>query len=157
MFSADRMMENIRGRQRFTEEDAVSTLINAATQLRGLQLYSHAAHNLTKGPSFFADHAFLGDLYKAYEDAYDSVIERAIGTYDLPQEPIAEIQKIAANLASSVSLDSLWETLLSIERILCAALQEAVAAAGSEGTKQLLGEICNQAEIRQYKIKQRIK
>ena len=50
-----------------------------AIHLRYLQLVAHNAHNEVAGPTFFANHEFLGELYPAYETAYDAVVERIIG------------------------------------------------------------------------------
>ena len=50
-----------------------------AIYYRCAQFYSHAAHNLAFGDEFFQDHEYLGELYGAYETAYDDIIERMIG------------------------------------------------------------------------------
>ena len=67
-----------------------------AILLRCLQLFSHNAHNLVEKSLFFQDHAFLGELYSTYEDAYDGVIERIIGLTDSNAINLVEVQ-IAAN------------------------------------------------------------
>ena len=46
--------------------------MNLLTILRFLQFYTHNAHNLLRGPTFFQDHEFLGELYPAYEVDYDA-------------------------------------------------------------------------------------
>ena len=72
-----------------------------ATQLRALQFLSHRAHNMVKGPTFFEDHEFLGEIYPAYEAAFDSVIERIIGTGSATLS-IVKINKAAAEMARRV-------------------------------------------------------
>lgn len=127
--------------------------------LRMAQLYTHNAHNLVKGTAFFEDHKFLGELYPVYEEAYDSVVERMIGnnqTIDLIQ-----VQKRAAESLSFAPEDKgdglkIFKYILFMEEHICA-LIESIKQSVSEGTKQLLGDIANASEIRQYKLKQRIK
>lgn len=45
---------------------------------RANQLWFHGAHHLTDGPGFFADHAFYGEVYAAFEDVVDTLSELAI-------------------------------------------------------------------------------
>ena len=58
---------------------AVPGLVDLATIFRAAYLVAHNSHHLIKGPTFFEDHEFLGELYGTYEEAYDSVVERLIG------------------------------------------------------------------------------
>jgi hypothetical protein len=44
-----------------------------------------------------------------------------------------------------------------MEMDLCKLIPAIISQGATEGTKQLLGDICNRSEMRQYKIKQRIK
>lgn len=134
-------------------------LLKLAKVLRAAQVVAHTAHNNAQGPSFFSDHAFLGETYAAYEDAYDSVVERYIG---LTQEPVAgvEVMREAMELISDIdcgSVNACYESLLVLEKTVCKVCTVACGQDGiSEGTKQLVGEICNVSEMRQYKIRQRI-
>jgi DNA-binding ferritin-like protein len=124
--------------------------------LRYLQLYAHQAHNLVKGPTFFQDHEFLGELYPVYEDAYDSIIERSIGL----GKPV-NIQKV--NLAAakelpndaSVKMTQCFKDLLESEKYLCKLIEQNVQGA-SQGTMNLLADMADKSEVRQYKIQQRI-
>lgn len=48
--------------------------------IRAMQIWFHAAHNLTKGTGFVGDHVDLyAGIYGAMADEYDSFAERAIG------------------------------------------------------------------------------
>lgn len=48
--------------------------------LRGMQLWYHAAHHVTRGASFFADHAdAYGKLYSSLSADFDAAVEKAIG------------------------------------------------------------------------------
>jgi DNA-binding ferritin-like protein len=126
-----------------------------ATILRSLQLYSHQAHNLIRGQTFFQDHEFLGEIYPAYETDYDDVVERCIGTGE--KIDIKAVNKQAAeNLPSDslLTVDFCFARLLTNEKLLCKQIEE-VTPKVSIGTQQLIGEIANKSEVRQYKLKQR--
>jgi DNA-binding ferritin-like protein len=123
--------------------------------LRFMQFYAHEAHNLCSGDTFFSDHDFFGGLYPTYESDYDSVVERMIGL-DMKVD-INTLNMGAAELLKSAKFKNAkqsFQTLLKTEKLLCKTIEEYLEKY-SEGTKQLLGEICNQSEIRQYKLKQR--
>ncbi len=128
-----------------------------AAHLRYMQLCAHNYHNLAKGSLFFADHKYLGSLYEEYEDAYDSVVERSLGL-GLPIDLVA-VQKLAAGrLEPYVQKENKesFKMLLQAEQELCGVIEQAIKSGGmTEGTKQFLGNICDQSESRQYKLKQR--
>lgn len=129
--------------------------MNLATLLRLMQFYAHLAHNKLGGDTFFQDHAFLGDLYSGYESDYDDVIERMIG---LEQEcDLIEIhQKAAEALSEPKSYKECFKEILKMEEQLCEAIDKLIKES-SEGTKQLIGNIADKSEMRQYKLKQRLK
>lgn len=50
--------------------------------VRAYHLWMHAAHNVTKGPSFAGDHELLyGKIYTEVQDQIDRVIEKGVGVY----------------------------------------------------------------------------
>lgn len=127
-----------------------------ATYLRCMQLYTHNAHNMCKGDTFYADHETLGELYPVYEAAYDAVVERMIG---LGKEiDLAEVQKDAASSASEkgvpTSFSSAFSTILSCEKELCKVIEEANEGA-SLGTQNFVQGLADQSEMRQYQLQQR--
>jgi len=128
------------------------------TQLRALQFLAHRAHNVIKGPTFFEDHEFLGELYPAYESAYDSAVERVIGLgnekLNLPKINIAaaEMSNIMPN---ETKPEPFFRVILKGEKDLCSMIDEAVKKA-SQGTQNLLQGIADDAEKRQYQLKQRL-
>ena len=126
--------------------------------LRAAQFYAHNAHNLACGATFYQDHAALGDLYSAYEDAYDSVIERMIGSGNIPD--LNAIQSAAAAYIATLPAITdgamAFAVLLNIEagiQSLC--LSETPQA--SLGTQNLLAQLADDSEMRSYKIGQRLK
>jgi DNA-binding ferritin-like protein len=131
-----------------------------ATILRTLQLFAHNCHNLVKGPMFFADHEFLGELYPVYEKSYDSIVERALG---LGLEP--DLVDLTVDAAQMLPIFNpmkenreCFEAILKLEISLCRQIETYLASTKvSEGTKQLLGTICDESEARMYQIRQRIK
>lgn len=131
-----------------------------ATLFRAAQFYAHAAHNFAKGATFYQDHEELGELYGAYEEAYDSVVERMIAT----GEPFS-VQQILTNAAaeanrypdpSTFSQQTSFQTLFSLEQKIRLAI-ETVIAAQTLGTQNLLQDLADQSEMRSYKIGQRLK
>ena len=132
-------------------------MIKLATHLRYMQFYAHNAHNLCQGDTFFADHEELGDLYGVYEGLYDSVIERMIGlgqSVDLVKIQV-EAAKMLDSEAEPKAFSSAFSGLLTCEHDLCKVISDANEGA-SLGTQDLLQAMCNEAEVRQYKFKQRL-
>jgi DNA-binding ferritin-like protein len=122
-----------------------------------MQFYAHNAHNLCQGDTFFADHEELGDLYGVYEGLYDSVIERMIGlgqSVDLVKIQV-EAAKMLDSEAEPKAFSSAFSGLLTCEHDLCKVISDANEGA-SLGTQDLLQAMCNEAEVRQYKFKQRL-
>jgi DNA-binding ferritin-like protein len=130
---------------------------NTAIILRALQLYAHNAHNLAKGKTFLQDHEFLGELYPAYEGEYDSIVERMIG---LGEEPdLNDITKQAADAATANEFkddENAFSVLLVTEKELCSSIKKDMTDA-SNGTQNLLQTIADNSEMRQYKLKRRLK
>lgn len=128
-----------------------------ATVFRAAQFYAHAAHNMTKGETFFSDHDYFGDLYGAYEEAYDGIIERMIG---LSMKP--DINKITMDAAKVMAEYDYFSTakcftvLLETEMEICALIDKLNKNA-SLGTQNFLQGLADDSEKRQYKIGQRIK
>jgi DNA-binding ferritin-like protein len=130
---------------------------NTAIILRALQLYAHNAHNLAKGKTFLQDHEYLGELYSAYEGEYDSLVERMIGVGEEPD--LNEITKEAADAATANEFkdnDNAFSVLLVTEKELCSSIEKDMTDA-SNGTQNLLQTIADNSEMRQYKLKRRLK
>lgn len=127
-----------------------------AADLRFLQLYAHNSHNLIKGETFFVDHEELGGIYPVYEAAYDAVVERAIGIGE--EIDLVKVQEIAVATLKQAekpeSFKACFKSLLDYEKYICKKIQEMLSGY-SEGTKQFLGGLADQSEMRQYKFKQR--
>jgi DNA-binding ferritin-like protein len=125
------------------------------TCLRTLQFVAHNGHNNVSGDTFFSDHSFLGDLYEAYEGAYDSVVERAIGeavSVDLLKAGID-----AADGARPVSDDpkKIFSRLLKMEADLRKDIDDVIKEQ-SEGTQNLLQGIADDSLERSYKLGKRL-
>jgi len=130
---------------------------NLALLLRSMQFYAHQAHNLISGEYFFQDHAFLGEIYPVYESGYDDVVERMIGLGNIPD--IAMINKRASDMLESeteISCKDAFDLLLYYETQLCDLITK-LTPKSSVGTAQLIGDLANASESRQYKMKQRLK
>jgi DNA-binding ferritin-like protein len=130
-----------------------------ATYLRFLQFFAHTCHHLTHGEGFFADHAFLGDLYKEFEEIYDASVERCIGlghTIDLRYVHTQAAALLNRENFQMQEPNVMFASLMRGEKTLCGYAAACMNGA-SEGTKQFLGNICDDSEQRQYKLKQRTK
>lgn len=129
-----------------------------ATTFRAAHLYAHRAHNITKGKTFFQDHAMFGDLYEAYAKAYDDLIERIIGLDDEKLDIAAINKKAAATLSATdgdKTPEEMVKRLLSTEekiRSLC----DEINKKATLGTQNLVAQFADDSEKRTYKLKQRV-
>ena len=131
--------------------------------LRAMQLYSQSAHHLVKGTPFHSDHAFFGDVYDTIAGDFDDVAERIVGLYG---EEHLHLQNMLQAVSSKLS-DApccgvednkvFYAYQLKMEESLCKLVEKIIATKVYPGTEQLIGEIANKAEMRKYKIKQRMK
>lgn len=128
-----------------------------AILLRALQFFAHRAHNDVRGATFFSDHSFLGDLYSAYEDAFDSVVERMIGLGMKPD--IAAINSEACKMSAVSPNESdpkvLFGIILKSEEQLDDLIHKEVPKS-TDGVQNLLQGLADESEARQYKLKQRL-
>lgn len=137
-------------------------MIQLLAHLRTLQFYAHHAHNAVKGPLFLSDHSFLGEIYEAAASDYDAVAERFVkfkGCDALDQMfIIKQMYKDMKNLPMHGENKEFFTVILSLEEKTCSIISQIISSPeATEGIKQLLGEMCNQGEVRCYKIQQRIK
>lgn len=129
---------------------------NLAIVLRASQLYAHQAHHLTSGSTFFQDHKAFRKLYQAYENSYDSVIERIIGLTG--ECDIIAITKGACDIVGKSSFKDTrhaYMVLLTTEENICSICVTENKKA-TLGTQNLLQGIADSSEIRQYQIQQRL-
>ena len=132
-----------------------------ALLLKSLNIYAHNSHNLCKGSLFFADHAFLAELYEQADDQYDSVVERMIGlgqTPDLVKLNIMAADAIKAHPQNPPENKAMFQTILSMCNGICQHIETLVKTPGMyEGTRQLIGSIADSIEANKYKLSQRTK
>lgn len=127
-----------------------------ATLLKHMNLYAHNGHNLAKGPLFLQDHSFLSDLYEAYDGHYDDVVERMIGL-NMPCD-LKQIAVLAASHLDQVGDNkSILLHLLQLEKECCAHIEQLVESGLSQGTINLLADLADKSEQRQYLIQRRTK
>jgi len=132
-----------------------------AALLKSLNIYAHNAHNLCKGSLFFADHAFLADLYDQADGHYDDVVERMIGSGQTPD--LVKINALAVEALKTYPQNPpenkiYFQTILTMEKDLGIMIEQLVKSPGmSEGTKQMIGNIADVTEVNKYKLQQRIK
>ena len=129
--------------------------------LRASQLFTHHAHLTVKGSLFNQDHEFLSDIYQELESDFDAVSERMIGLGKESEYKLPEImQKVNDKLKSAPMTvkenKELLKFQLELEKAICQQANMICKTPVSEGTKQLIGDIANKSEIRQYKLSRRI-
>jgi len=128
-------------------------LIKLATAFRALQMYSHHAHNMTRGESFHSDHVYFGDLYSFAESSYDSLIERYIGLGGSPS--LAIIMRDTLKILSILPENNYYQNVLSLIHEVVKECEE-VASKSSIGTNNLIAGIADSLEVHIYKIKRRL-
>lgn len=104
---------------------------------------------------FFADHEYLGELYEAYESAYDAVIERSIGlgiAVDLSAIGIDAAQRAARWRGNKTALA--FDYLLDVERGIVSEARR-LSPFSTFGTVNLLSQLADDSEARQYKLLRR--
>lgn len=130
--------------------------------LRAAQIYAHNAHNLCGRVPFFSDHAFLAETYAQLDTDYDSCVERYIGITGQELD-LNEILQMATELMMHLPTlgkdenSDFFRALLELEKEICHLIEQLCSSGVSIGTEQMVGDIANLSEMRQYKIKQRLK
>jgi DNA-binding ferritin-like protein len=137
-------------------------MLDLICTLRASQLFLHQAHLLVKGAVFLQDHEFLGSMYSELEGEFDSVSERLIGLGGQDQLNLQSVMaKVVEKLKSCPSTGTkenkdFFKYQLEFEKSICAQVETLCKSGVSQGTIQLLGDIANRSEMRQYKLKQRV-
>jgi hypothetical protein len=147
---------------------------------RALQLLAHNGHSVTTPAALFLDHAFLGELSATYQAVYDSLVERMLGLgggLDLielqgaavttlarrsAQTAQDEIDRAALSRPSGSPARPFYRALLDGERDGCVYIEALMAAAKNDSsrwtqsTRELLGTLADESEVRQFKLERRL-
>lgn len=148
-------MDQAGGAEAFNISQGSILLVHLAVLLRTLQLMAHNFHNLVTGPCFFSDHAFFGDLYDAYETAYDGCIERLIGTGPKPNLSVIQQKAVQGLQDSPEDAESMFGMILESEKAL-QQLCEQFEGQASAGTVNMTAQLADDSEVRCYKLQQRL-
>lgn len=127
--------------------------------LKALNIFAHNSHNLVSRVVFNQDHEFLAEIYEAADTNYDDVVERMIGLGMTPD--LNEINMLACQKAVSIPLGqdnfSKLQACLELEKATCQIIEQLVRTNQvTVGTEQMIGNIADKSEVRQYKLKQRM-
>lgn len=134
-------------------------MIPVILHLRTAYLLAHEFHHNTTGCTFKSDHAQFEEHYEAYSEAYDTLVERAIGLGLGVNEAV--VNKSAALAAAATrrgrpgNPDDMFKIVLSLENELLDKIKECYAAA-SIGTQNTLAQLADDSERRICKLKGRI-
>lgn len=128
---------------------------------RTLNLYYHFLHNVAHGEAFGSDHKMTGAFYEELDTEFDSVSERHIGlSGDVSSATllytISEAASILSTMPDTEDMLSYFKYALDLEKQLRAEVDLAMQDA-TEGTKNLLAGIADRSEVRDYKLKQRVR
>jgi DNA-binding ferritin-like protein len=131
--------------------------------IRCMQIYYQHCHNVVAHNSFLPDHSLFGDFYDAMDIAYDNIKERCIGLHG-PEyvNALEELKDCYVSLQKypmqSKENKEFFKAALDLEQQLNQMLNILIKAEEtSEGTRNLLAQLADDSEARQYKIKQRIR
>ena len=126
--------------------------------LRAAQLAAHEKHHTVKGPSFFEDHEFLGNLYGTYEGLYDDTIEKTSEVYDghFGNEAIRDVLRyLVGSLSIPEDVSRWFDMVLSIEDSIRTEIFSILEAGASNGVQNFLQGIADASEKRTYLVRQR--
>lgn len=131
-----------------------------ACLFRAAYTYAIAAHHEAHGSTFYQDHEAFVELYEAYEEAFDDIVEQAIGLGLKPN--VMNIAKCGCDLATSLADPSLFPNevsfgvLMKLETDIQTEIG-ALYATADIGTQNMLAQMFEDSQRRaNYKIKQRL-
>lgn len=129
-----------------------------------MQLVAHQAHHLVSGPSFVGDHKLFEQIYKELDEEYDTVAERVVSHFSPDHLNLAHIlMGVTQVLEQLPSLNDMkdntpmFQLMDHMEKTLCMYCAEASQSGLTLGSANMLSNICDRSEIRQYKILGRIR
>jgi len=135
-------------------------LTKLAARFRAMQLFAHNAHLLAMGQTFYQDHEAFGELYPAYETAFDALIERTIGLggeYN-PEALFKQVSEFLAPTWGCTETEKCFEKIMDFEKRICADVTDILTRMDvTQGVSNFLQGLADESESRQYKLKQRLK
>ena len=87
---------------------------------KAIEVWMHAAHHLTKGPSFIANHELLfGRIYQTFSEDYDRVVEKVVYLMDDEMlacpRTVAEVSsKILSNYDSPANMSEMSIAMVAL-------------------------------------------
>jgi DNA-binding ferritin-like protein len=126
---------------------------------RAAQFYAHHCHLVAHGPTFLQDHEWFGELYPAYETAFDRLMEQMIG---LRMEPDChKVLREAATLANEMECPKQnadgFKVLLNFEKQFRNEIAALMKTEKRDGTQNLLQDLATASDHRTYLIGQRVR
>lgn len=143
-----------------TKVAADKTLAPLASLYLAARQFTHNAHHLTTGPTFFEDHEFMGTLYDTYLTGYDMLVERMLGLkqsvdlIDIADKAAAQVKSWTGKEPSKEPA-VLFKAVLKIEEALRAGI-DSVYSGTSIGTQNTLAAMADESEVRTYKVTRRL-
>lgn len=136
------------------------SILDCVAVSRAMNLYYHHLHNVAKGIAFEGDHEMMADFYGAMDDVYDSLIERHIGLGgSMTKMDFVKIVDAAEEIIEAIPDSEDFQVQLSHAQSLefdFRSLLERANVGASMGTQNLLQDLCDQSEVRSYKLSRRL-
>jgi len=134
---------------------------------RMAQIVGQHYHQSVTGPSFRSDHKHLAELYEAYDEAYDKIVERIIGGDTEKVNGIdltLEAAEQAVSFRSRTEANDMFSAMLTIESTIFNQITDYLESEEvdqsielSEDIENMLQQFAEDSKIRQYAIKQRLR
>lgn len=136
-------------------------LLQAVIYSRILHIYYQHCHNLTYGSSFVGDHTVFNDFYEEVADNYDRLSEYTVsqfGNKEFNTTVIHEsiMEELQNYKVENMTSQEMFNSSLILEFKFYNILKELDIKA-SIGLKNMIGDFAEKSDVRQYKIKQRLK
>ena len=130
--------------------------------VRTMHLFYQNAHHHVGGPNFFADHEAFNSFYEDLAKLYDEVAERAIGVFGDHEVNIYDITSGIAetfkHLPPFMENDNrnFFISSMGLEKELCSMCSDIRNKVDDIGLHNFLEGICDDSQVRQYKIGRRL-
>ena len=133
-------------------------LYTLAAHYRAAQLCAHTYHHLAKGPTFFQDHEEFGEVYGAYETAFDDLCEEALALkqpYDASAMLSLAVKLTEPGMKDYTNL-ACYNRLLKFELEFQRQIKEMMKDKNlADGTQNLIQGLATESNKRKYKFQQR--
>lgn len=136
-------------------------LLQTVILSRVLHLFYQYCHNLSFGPTFVGDHKMFKDFYEQLVDDYDKITEYTIAHIKQSEFETSKInqaisQKLQQFQVEKMSMTKMCKSSTALELEFYSSLVN-LNNVGDIGLKNMVGDFAERSNVRQYKLRQRLK